>query len=138
MAQRFYPAVIIQDTGDGPDDGYGVVFADFPGCVSAGDTIQQAAAMAAEALSGHIEARVRDNDPVPEPSDPGLWPDWCDPAETVAVAHVMIPVEMPGRIVRVNLTMNEALLARVDAAAGARGMSRSGYVAEAVRDRLRA
>ena len=61
-----------------------------------------------------------------------------DPAETVAVAHVMIPLEMPGRVVRVNLTMNEALLARVDAAASARGMSRSGYVAEAVRERLRA
>jgi metal-responsive CopG/Arc/MetJ family transcriptional regulator len=30
------------------------------------------------------------------------------------------------------------LLARLDAAANARGMSRSGYVAEAVRDRLRA
>lgn len=138
MAQRFYPAVIVQDAGDGPGDGYDVVFADFPGCVSSGDTIQQAAAMAAEALSGHIEAMVRDNDPVPEPSDPGLLPEWFDPVESVAVAHVLIPVEMPGRIVRVNLTMNEALLARVDAAASARGMSRSGYVAEAVRDRLRA
>jgi metal-responsive CopG/Arc/MetJ family transcriptional regulator len=50
----------------------------------------------------------------------------------------MIQVEMLGRIVSVNLTMNEALLARVDAAASARGMSRSGYVAEAVRERLRA
>jgi predicted RNase H-like HicB family nuclease len=70
MAQRFYPAVIVQDAGDGPDDGYDVVFADFPGCLSGGDTIQQAAAMAAEALAGHIEAMVRDNDPVPEPSIP--------------------------------------------------------------------
>ena len=138
MAQRFDPAVIVQDTGDGPDGGYGVIFADSPGCVSGLDTIQQATAMAAEALSGHIEAMVRDNDPVPGPSDPGLIPDWFDPADSVAVAHVMIPVETPGRIVRVNLTMNEALLARVDAAASARGMSRSGYVAEAVRDRLRA
>ncbi len=54
------------------------------------------------------------------------------------MARLMVQVEMPGRIVRVNLTMNEALRARVDAAASARGMSRSGYVAEAVRDRLRA
>jgi len=77
-------------------------------------------------------------DPVPEPSDPGLLPDWVDPVESVAVAHVMIPVEMPGRIIRVNLTMNEALLTRADAVASARGMSRSGYVAEAVRERLRA
>lgn len=50
----------------------------------------------------------------------------------------MIQVEMPGRIIRVNLTMNEALLARVDAAASARGISLSGYLAEAVRERLRA
>ena len=56
-------------------------------------------------------------DPVPEPSDPGLLPDWVDPVESVAVAHVMIPVEMPGRIIRVNLTMNEALLTRADAVA---------------------
>lgn len=94
--------------------------------------------MAAEALSGHIEAMVRDNDPVPERSDPGLLPDWFDPAESVTVAHVMVPVGMPGRIVRVSLTMNEALLARVDAAASARGMARSGYVAEAVRERSQA
>lgn len=70
MARRFYPAVITRDAGDGPDDGFGVVFPGFPGSVPGGDTIQQAAAMAAEALSGHIEAMVRDNDPVPEPSDP--------------------------------------------------------------------
>ncbi len=50
----------------------------------------------------------------------------------------MIQVEMPGRLIRVNLTMNEALLARVDAATSAPGMSRSGYVADAVRGRLRA
>jgi len=138
MARRFYPVVLVQDTGDGPEHGHGVIFADFPGCVSGLDTIPQAAAMAAEALSGHNEAMVRENDPVPEPSDPGLLPDWFDPAESVAVTHVMIQVEMPGQIVHVNLTMNEALLARVDAAASARGMSRSGYVAEAVRERLRA
>jgi predicted RNase H-like HicB family nuclease len=75
MARRFYPAVIVQDTGDGQHDGTGVIFADFPGCVSGLDTIQQAAAMGAEALSGPIEATVRDNDQVPEPSDPGLLPD---------------------------------------------------------------
>jgi len=112
MARRFYPAVIVQDTGDGPDDGHGVMVSDFPGCVAGLDTIRQAAAMAAEALSGHTRAMVRDSDPIPKPSDPGLLPDWFDPAAWVAVAHVMIPVEMLGRIVRGNLTMNEALLAR--------------------------
>lgn len=75
MARRLHPAVMVQDTGDGQDDGYGAMVADFPGCVSGLDTIRQAAAMATEALSGHTRAMVRDSDPVPEPSDPGLLPD---------------------------------------------------------------
>lgn len=129
MAGYCCPAVIVQDTGDGPDAGYGVLFADFPGCVSGLDTVQQTAAMAAEALSGHTRAMGRDNDPVPEPSDPGLLADWFDPADSVAVAHVMIPVAMPDRIVRVNLMMNEASLARVDAAASpSRKLPRHGNV----------
>jgi metal-responsive CopG/Arc/MetJ family transcriptional regulator len=49
----------------------------------------------------------------------------------------LVPVEMPGRSVRTNITLDEGLLARLDAAATAEGMSRSGFIAQAVRDRLR-
>jgi hypothetical protein len=44
--------------------------------------------------------------------------------------------ELSGRAVRVNITLNEGLLARFDKAAGAEGETRSGYIAQAVRERL--
>jgi hypothetical protein len=45
-------------------------------------------------------------------------------------------MEIPGRAVRVSITMDEGLLARLDKAAGAEGETRSGYIAQAVRERL--
>ncbi len=58
METQFYPALIVQDEGDGPQHGYGVVFPDLPGCTSSGDTVEQAYEHAFEALALHIEGMV--------------------------------------------------------------------------------
>lgn len=47
---------------------YGVSFPDFPGCVSAGETLEEAKEMAYEALSLHIDGMVSDAEPLPEPT----------------------------------------------------------------------
>lgn len=47
---------------------YGVQFYDFPGCISVGETIEEAQKMAKEALNGHIELMLQDGDLVPNPS----------------------------------------------------------------------
>jgi len=47
---------------------YGVSFPDFPGCVTAGSTLEEARRMAVEALSVHIAGMVEDGDAIPEPS----------------------------------------------------------------------
>jgi hypothetical protein len=80
---------------------------------------------------------VEDGDPLPAPSPPGTVPDWLDPAETTVLTSLLVPVELPGRSVRVNITMDENLLQRADRAAAAQGMTRSGLLAEAVRNWLR-
>ena len=51
------------------DDGtsYGVSFPDVPGCVSAGDTFEEAVANAAEALAGHLALMKADGDPITPP-----------------------------------------------------------------------
>ena len=135
--RRFYSALIGQDVGDGPGDGYGVVFPDFPGCVSAGETVQQAAEMAEEALSLHVEGMFEDGEPLPEPSPPDApLPDWLADAPGKTVATVLIPVEVPGRTVRVNISLDEGLLARLDRAAAATGETRSGLIARAVREAI--
>ena len=137
MALGYYRALLVQDEGDGVDDGYGVVFPDLPGCTSAGDTRMEAAKQAAEALEGHISLMLEGGEALPEPSDVGApLPDWLDDLGRVA-AEVLVPVELPGRAVRANITVDEALLHRIDSAAQASGSTRSGFLAEAARDWFR-
>ena len=46
---------------------YGVSFRDVPGCISAGDTFEEAVANAAEALAGHFAAMRADGEVIPAP-----------------------------------------------------------------------
>jgi predicted RNase H-like HicB family nuclease len=50
------------------DSDYGVQFYDFPGCISVGITIEEAKAMATEALTGHLMLMLADGDQIPPPS----------------------------------------------------------------------
>ena len=50
------------------DSDYGVQFYDFPGCISAGETIEESQTMATEALNGHIALMLEDGDSIPNPS----------------------------------------------------------------------
>jgi predicted RNase H-like HicB family nuclease len=58
-----YIALVHKDEGTS----YGVSFPDVPGCISAGDTFEEAVALAAEALAGHLAAMRSDGDPIPTP-----------------------------------------------------------------------
>src|SRR5450830_468732 len=51
-----------------PRSDYGVDFPDFPGCISAGRTLDEAAAMAHEALGGHVAMMVEQGEKLPAPS----------------------------------------------------------------------
>ncbi|WP_183435243.1 type II toxin-antitoxin system HicB family antitoxin [Methylobacterium sp. R2-1] len=50
------------------DSSWGVTFPDLPSCVSAGDSFEDAALAAREALPGHLAALRADGDPVPLPA----------------------------------------------------------------------
>ena len=47
---------------------FGVSFPDFPGCITAGKTLEEAHRVAAEALALHIAGMVEDGDAIPDPS----------------------------------------------------------------------
>ncbi len=51
-----------------PTSDYGVSFPDFPGVITAGTTLDEARALAEEALSFHVEGLAEDGDAIPEPS----------------------------------------------------------------------
>ena len=52
---------------DDDDPGFGISFPDFPGCVSDGDTVDDALRRGAEALSFHVEGMLADGEPIPRP-----------------------------------------------------------------------
>jgi len=126
MATVHYPAII-----ERAGDGFSVFFPDLPGCTSAGDTIHEAALNAEEALNGHLEVMADHGDPIPAPS--ALDTIERDP-EVDEVARLLVRGERPGRAVRVQITMEEGLLARIDRATG----NRSRFLADAARAALRA
>ncbi|WP_130472578.1 type II toxin-antitoxin system HicB family antitoxin [Candidatus Magnetaquicoccus inordinatus] len=132
MEIRHYPAIMYQGS-----EGIWVGFPDIPGCVSFGNTIQHAATQAEEALSGHVALMVRDGDPLPEPTPMDHLDEVApDPEDSVEVARLLVRVEIPAKWIRLNMTMAENLVIRVDHAAKELGMSRSGFLAEAARRML--
>lgn len=114
-----------------PKSDYGVEFPDFPGCVTAGGTLEEARANAEEALALHMEGMVEDGDAIPEPSS--LDAVARLPESRNAVAFLVSVHEAPAKIVRVNITLPAAALARIDAAAEAAGLTRSGFIARAAK-----
>jgi predicted RNase H-like HicB family nuclease len=106
---------------------YGVSFPDFPGCVTAGKTLEEARRMAAEALALHIQGMAEDGETIPEPSTIDDVAD--DPAMKGAVAFlVSIGLE---KTVRVNITARESQVEAIDQRAGEAGMTRSAYMVQA-------
>ena len=137
MTVRFYRAIAYQAPGDGPADGWDVVFPDFPGCVTQGDTVQHAMEHAIEALTLHVEGMVAEGLALP-PSSPlnAPLPEWLSESDMPTRVDALLPMEPPGKTARLSVTMEQALLDRMDAAARREGTTRSGYLARAVQEKL--
>jgi predicted RNase H-like HicB family nuclease len=57
--------VVIERAEDGSFSAY---VPDLPGCVSCGDTLDEARSLIAEAVRLHVDSLRRHNEPVPEPT----------------------------------------------------------------------
>jgi predicted RNase H-like HicB family nuclease len=110
------------------DSDYGVSFPDFPGCITAGKTLDEASRMAAEALALHIQGMIEDGEAVPDPSK--VDDIAADAAKRGAIAF-LVSVDAPDATVRVNITARESQMAKIDALAEASGLTRSGYMVRA-------
>ena len=111
---------------------YGVDFPDFPGCVTAGKTLDEARRMAVEALTLQIEGMIEDRETIPEPS--GLDAIMDDNLNREAVAFLVDVPTRPTKAVRVNIMLPEDLLVEIDRASS----NRSRFLAEAARAKLAA
>jgi predicted RNase H-like HicB family nuclease len=111
------------------DTDFGVDFPDFPGCITAGKTLEEAHKRASEALRFHIKGMLEDADPIPEPSS--LDDIVADPANAGAVPFLVTVPDT--RTKRVNITLPESDLEAIDACAQQRNMSRSAFLLEAAK-----
>jgi predicted RNase H-like HicB family nuclease len=114
------------------DSDFGVSFPDFPGCITAGPTLDEAAHMATEALTGHIALMIEDGDEIPAPSD--LDTVMADPDNADGVAVLVSAMIDNTRPVRVNVMLPSDLLEQIDRVT----KNRSRFLAEAARKALQA
>lgn len=111
-----------------PGSDFGVEFPDFPGCISAGRTLDEARVTASEALSGHVEILLEDGEALPRPAT--LEEVMRDPGNREAVAFLVSVQDAPSKVVRVNITVSAAALVRIDQAARDAGLSRSAFLVQ--------
>ena len=127
-----YIAVVHKD----PNSDFGVSFPDFPGCITAGSTIDEAKDMAHDALTLHIKGMLEDREEIPAPSK--LEDIMADPEYSDAIAILVVSVsEAKPRSVRVNITVPEDMLHQIDAIAKKRGMSRSSFLVHAAQNAIK-
>lgn len=122
-----YIALIHNDA----DSDYSVSFPDFPGCVTAGATIDEARALATEALAFHVEGMREDGQEIPAPSP--MAAVMTERENRDAVAFLVTLREQAERHVRVQITLARSLVREIDA----RTDNRSKFLAEAAQRALR-
>jgi predicted RNase H-like HicB family nuclease len=122
-----YPIVIHKDRGSD----YGVTVPDLPGCFSAGRTMDEALAMAREAIELHLEGLIAEGQVVPRAGKIEQHRRQRDYAGGVWALIAVDPARLRFHAKRINITMPERVLDAVDRAAREQGETRSGLLAKA-------
>ena len=123
MARVFFPAII----EGGSEPGFSVYFPDLDGMTSGGETVQEAALNAEEGLRSHIALMAEEGLEIPKASE--LDVVKVDPDVDV-VARILVGVDLPStKVVRLNVTLPEDLVRRIDAETE----NRSGFLASAAK-----
>jgi predicted RNase H-like HicB family nuclease len=111
-------------------DGYVARFPDVPGCSASGADLGGLLSQARAVLRDELQALAERAEEWPAPTR----------AEQVQPGPgqftLLVDVEVEDTPVRVNISIGEQLLKKLDAAAEASGSTRSGFIAQAVRERL--
>jgi predicted RNase H-like HicB family nuclease len=115
---------------------FGASFPDFLGCTTVADSLDAIIPKAAEALAFHVEGLIEDGPLPPARTLAQLRKDPVFREDSAGAMIALVPYAPPARAARINITLDESLLERVDRAADAAGETRSGYLAAAARQRL--
>ncbi len=126
-----YPIAIEHE----PGKAYGAHVPDLPGCFSAGDTMDEAIANAKEAVAFHIEGLLDAGEKIPSPQ--GVETHAANPDYT-GMIWALVSVDLAslsGKSKRLNISLPERVLRRIDSAAEKQGETRSGFIARVALER---
>jgi predicted RNase H-like HicB family nuclease/predicted DNA binding CopG/RHH family protein len=118
-----------------PTTGFGASFPDFPGAVTVADTLENLRSEAEAVLAFHIEGMIEDGDAIPEPSTLDAVIGLKDYRDAVAVLVVKAP-DVASLSVRINVTIPDMMLKRIDRHAAKQGLSRSGFLVRAAKKQM--
>jgi predicted RNase H-like HicB family nuclease len=125
---------------DGKPGAYGVTVPDLPGCTSAAASTDEALPRATEAVRLWAEDALADGEKLPKPRS--IEALRADPDVAAALAEgaalAIVPLILDaGRPAKANLSLDVGLLAAIDEAAAARGLTRSAFLASAAREKIK-
>jgi predicted RNase H-like HicB family nuclease len=120
LPQRFYPAVL--ERGD--HGAVGVWFPDFPGCVAAARTQEEAMARASDALEEAMRGCAEREERLPDPTP---LQQIAAPPGSEIIGIVAVGATPPDPSERVNVYLPKSLIERIDRLAAELGMNRSSF-----------
>ncbi|AJP72942.1 type II toxin-antitoxin system HicB family antitoxin [Sphingomonas hengshuiensis] len=125
---KTYFAIVHKD----PDSAYGVTFPDLPGCFSAADRLADVVPNACEAMDLWFDA-----DAVIEPREAEeIAAEYAEDLAKGAFLIAVPRVARTGAPVRINISLDRGILNAIDAAASARKLTRSAFIAEATKNEI--
>jgi predicted RNase H-like HicB family nuclease len=113
---------------------YGVTIPDFPGCFSASDSWEELPANIQEAVELHFEGEALD---IPKPTplnELAMQPEY------EGGVWMMVDIDLARiqpKAVRLNISLPDSLVRRIDEYAKAHHLSRSGFLAKAAEEAMR-
>lgn len=134
MSKTRFVAVV-----DGEPGAYGVWVPDMPGANAMGDTVEEALKNTQSVMLAWVEDAMSDKEELPAPRGFGEVardPEVVEALNQGAVLAIVPLLMEEGRSVRANISMDAWLLAAIDEAAKARGLTRSAFLSSAAREKI--
>jgi predicted RNase H-like HicB family nuclease len=131
VSKMLYPVYV--HLGD-KQHAYGVTLPDFPGCFSAADSWEDLPAKIQEAVELHFEGEEL------EIHRPTPFNELAAQPEYQGGVWMMVDIDLARicpKAVRINISLPDLLVRRIDAYAKAHHMSRSGFLAKAAEEAMR-
>ena len=119
-----YIAVINKDNSKQ----YGVIFPDFLGCISVGKDLEEVEKMAQESLQFHIDGMIKDGEDLPR----AKTLDEIKKKFKKAEIFMIVAVKIKTKATRINITIEEKLLRKLDKFLLNRNETRSSFFAKSI------